>query len=280
MTGATLESSAMAWTLRSLFERRAPPAGSAGPSDRRRLLAVLPFRDEMRFLPGWFANVLPHVDGVVALDDGSSDGSAEFVGAQPKVEALLHTGRRAAEPWDCGANRRRLYAAAGDCGAQWIVGLDADERVERDFRRRAEAEIDRLERSRITAGTIRIRELWDRPDRMRIDGIWGRKANGRLFAYRRDAVLDERRFHGHWPPLDSLLQLPDGRKAYEPLDLELYHLRMVRPEDRERRRERYNRLDPERRFQAIGYDYLVDPTGLEVVPLPAGREYEPMPEET
>ena len=55
---------------------------------------------------------------------------------------------------------------------------------------------------------------------------------------------------------------------------------MVRPEDRERRRERYNRLDPERRFQAIGYDYLVDPTGLEVVPLPAGREYEPMPEET
>ena len=98
---------------------------------------MLPFRDEMRFLPGWFANVLPHVDGVVALDDGSSDGSAEFVGAQPKVEALLHTGRRAAEPWDCGANRRRLYAAAGDCGAQWIVGLDADERVERDFRRRA-----------------------------------------------------------------------------------------------------------------------------------------------
>jgi hypothetical protein len=239
---------------------------------------VLPFRDEMRFLPGWFANVTPHVDGVVALDDGSADGSAEFVAAQPAVIELLHTGRRADEPWDCGANRRRLYAAAGRCGAQWIVGLDADERIERDFRRRAEAEIDRLESQGVSAGAIRIRELWDRPDRMRVDGIWGRKAHGRLFAFRPEAVLDERRFHGHWPPLDSRLRRPDGSEFYEPLDLEIYHLRMVRAEDREGRRDRYNRLDPERRFQAIGYDYLTDPQGLEVVALPAGREYEPMPE--
>jgi glycosyltransferase involved in cell wall biosynthesis len=238
----------------------------------------MPFRDEMRFLPGWFANVTPHVDGVVALDDGSTDGSAEFVAAQPAVVALLRSGRKAEEPWDCGANRRRLYAAAGERGAQWIVGLDADERIEREFRRRAEAEIDRLESSGITAGTVRIRELWGRPDRMRVDGIWGRKANGRLFAWRADAVLDDRRFHGHWPPLDSRRCDAEGREFYEPLDLELYHLRMIHPADRERRRQRYNRLDPDRRFQSIGYDYLTDARDLEVEPLPTGREYEPLPE--
>ncbi len=232
----------------------------------------------MRFLPGWFANVAPHVDGVVAFDDGSTDGSAEFVAHQPKLVALVRGGRRGSQPWDCGANRRRLYAAAGAHDAQWILGLDADERIERDFRRRAEAEIDRLEALGVTAGAIRIRELWDRPDRMRVDGIWGRKANGRLFAYRADALLDDRRFHGHWPPLDSRIRLPDGREIYEPLDLEIYHLRMIRAEDRQLRRERYNALDPERRFQAIGYDYLTDPQGLVVSPLPAGREYEPMPE--
>jgi hypothetical protein len=113
---------------------------------------------------------------------------------------------------------------------------------------------------------------------MRVDGLWGRKANGRLFAFRPGAVLDDRRLHGHWAPLDSRIRFPDGREVYEPLDLEIYHLRMVRAEDRALRRERYNRLDPEHRFQAIGYDYLTDPHGLVVTPLPAGREYEPMPE--
>jgi hypothetical protein len=238
---------------------------------------VLPFRDEMRFLPGWFANVSPQVDGIVALDDGSTDGSAELVRGQLKVLEVLAAARGPFEPWDCGENRRRLYHAAGRHGAGWILGLDADERLAKSFRARAEAEIDRLEAQGITAGAIRIRELWDRPDRMRTDGVWGMKAHGRLFAYRPDAILDERRYHGHWPPLDSRVRLPGGREVFEPLDLEIYHLRMVLAEDRADRRDRYNRLDPERRFQAMGYDYLTDPTNLEVAPIPEGREYEPMP---
>jgi hypothetical protein len=262
-----LQSLALRNPFRSLF----------GASRRHRLLAVLPFRDEMRFLPDWFANVSPHVDGVVALDDGSRDGSADFVARQPKVVALLRQDRKPAEAWDCGANRRRLYAAAGAEGAQWILGLDADERLEREFRRRAEREIERLESRGLTAGAVRLRELWDRPDRMRVDGVWGIKRPGRLFAYRDHAELDQRRLHGHWPPIDSLRRDGEGSEAFEPLDLEVYHLRMLRAEDRARRRDRYNDLDPERRFQAMGYDYLADTEGLSVLPLPAGREYEPRP---
>ncbi len=151
----------------------------------RRLLAVLPFRDEMRFLPDWFRNVSPHVDGVLALDDGSEDGSAEFVAAQPNVLELLRQPRvNSGEPerWDCGANRRALFHAAGRQGADWSVGLDADERIEREFRVRAESEIDRLEATGHTAGSVRVRELWDRPDRMRVDGLWGRKT-GRAVDY-------------------------------------------------------------------------------------------------
>lgn len=41
----------------------------------RRLLALVPFRDEMRFLPGLFENLTGQVDGVIALDDQSTDDS-------------------------------------------------------------------------------------------------------------------------------------------------------------------------------------------------------------
>ena len=60
---------------------------SAGVSTRRRvrLLALLAVRDEMRFLPGFLTSVGPHVDGIVALDDGSTDGSGELLAGRPEV---------------------------------------------------------------------------------------------------------------------------------------------------------------------------------------------------
>ena len=39
---------------------------------------------------------------------------------------------------------------------------------------------------------------------------------------------------------------------------------------------RYLALDPDRQWQAIGYEYLVDSAGLVLETLPPGREYEPL----
>ncbi len=49
---------------------KVPPIPSWGPprANRRRvrLVALLACRDEMRFLPGYLANVAPQVDGILA----------------------------------------------------------------------------------------------------------------------------------------------------------------------------------------------------------------------
>lgn len=244
------------------------PANVRGPT---RLLGLLACHNEMRFLPGYFANVSAQLDGVIALDDGSTDGSDEFIAAQSSTLELIRLPARQPHRWDEPGNRRLLIDAARRHGADWVLALDADERIERQFRFRAETVIREGEAAGIMAFAIWFRELWDAPDRYRADGIWGRKAQARLFQMRPDPVLDTREFHGHWAPTNSATL-----QGFLQADLTLYHLRMIHAADRRARQARNQALDPDRRWQAIGYDYLTDETGLQVSELPEGRGYEPV----
>ena len=231
-------------------------------------MALLAARDEMDYLPGYIANVGAQVDGIVALDDGSTDGSAAFLDScEPVVEVLRNPPVR--PTWDEQANHRRLVAAALRHGAEWVVCVDADERLERDFRRRAERVISRGRRLGFEAYALRLRELWDSPDHFRADGLWGQKAMARLFRLREDHEFDPRPLHGVKAPLQARVA---GR--YPRADLEIYHLRMIRREDRLARRRKYERLDPEEKWQpGVGYAYLTDEAGLELRRIRPGRDY-------
>lgn len=235
----------------------------------RRLLALVPFRDEMRFLPGLFENLSGQVDGVIALDDQSSNDARAFVESQPLLLDLIVVPAGAQGELEDSKNHRALVEAAWDHGPAWLLGIDADERVEREFRQRAEGEIDRAEDAGEVALWVPFRELWGAYDRVRVDGVWGQKRKACLFRSDREHRFDERRLHQIWAPW------PPAGGEYRTADLNLYHLRMVRAEDREARVERYRRLDPERRWQEIGYDYLLDEEGLELAPLQPGRDYLP-----
>jgi hypothetical protein len=243
------------WAIGQALE--VPSAGLRGKRRRVRLLALVAVRNEMPYLPGFLANVTPHVDGVVALDDGSTDGSGSFLAAHPGVlEVLRVPPDRPA--WDEVGNYTRLHAAALRHGAEWILVVDADERVERRFRDRAERVVRRGGRLGLSAFALRLRELWGARDTYRCDGIWRRKRVARLFAARSDHQFDYRPLHAVKAPLQARVH---GR--FIAVDLEVYHLRTIRPEDREARRERYKNLDPEARWQpGIGYDYLTDEAGL------------------
>jgi len=245
-----------------------PSFGPSRPGARRtRLLALLAVRDGMRHLPGLVRNVAPQVDGIVALDDGSSDGSAELLAACDSVLELLRVppDRPA---WDEVGNHRALVEVALRHDAEWILCVDADERLEQDFRERAERVIRRGRLFGYSAYAVRLRELWDDSGRYRVDGIWGRKAVARLFRARLDHEFDPAPLHGHKAPLQA------RRRGRFPLaDLEVYHLAMLRPEDRVARRRRYELADPERRWQAIGYEYLTDTRGLELRAVTPGRSW-------
>ncbi|HSG40339.1 MAG TPA: glycosyltransferase family 2 protein [Thermoanaerobaculia bacterium] len=240
---------------------------------RTRILALLTFRNEMRFLPDYFENVRPLVDGIVALDDGSTDGSAEFVARQPEVLQLLRLPPRADHTWDDALNHRRLVEAAWEHRPDWLLGLDADERLEKGFRDRAEEEIARARREGHRAWYLHVREIWDDPLFFRADGVWGRKKSARFFEARRDHEFHMQRLHCYWAPLNSRGENGDFPQA----DLFLYHLRMLTPADRAARQARYESLDPGKDFQSIGYSYMTDTEGLRLERIAPGREYRPLP---
>lgn len=233
-----------------------------------RILALLPFHNETRYLPGFFTNVPPHVDGVVALDDRSTDGSAEFVLNQPSVVELLHT---SGTGWRDHDNHRLLTQAGWRHGADWLLGVDADERLEDGFRARALAYVREAQRTGASTYRLHFRELWDHPDTYRMDGQWGRKGKAALFRARPDHLFDQRELHGHWAPLNDY-----PSENFPQADLLIYHLRMIEPEDRVARRLRYETLDPDHRWQPSGYEYLTDLRGLRLEKLPNGRGYTPL----
>jgi hypothetical protein len=226
-------------------------------------------RDEIRFLPGMLRNVAPQVDGIIALDDGSSDGSDRLLAESPLVLDLLKN-LPSRPGWDEPSNHRRLVEAALRHGADWIIAIDADERLEREFRARAERVIQRGSAIGLTAFGVHFRELWDSPRSFRVDGIWGRKTQPRFFRARADHQFDERPMHGAKAPLQGKV-----RGSFPIADLIIYHMRMVQRQDREARRLRYERFDPQARCQpGIGYAYLTDETGLRLRSVPRRRGYE------
>lgn len=234
---------------------------------RTRLLAALAVRDGMRYLPGFLRNVAPQVDGIVALDDGSSDGSAELLERHPAVLELLRN--PVDRPtWDEVGNHRALVAAALRQRAEWILCVDADERLEREFRARAERVIARGRWLGYSAFAVWLRELWDEPGQFRVDGVWARKRVARLFRARADHAFDPRPLHASKAPLQGRV-----RGHFPVTDLRLYHLAMLSAEDREARRRRYEIADPDARWQPVGYAYLTDTRGIALERIAPARAF-------
>ena len=82
---------------------------------RPRLACLVVTRDDADRLPAWLDAVRPLADAILALDEGSSDGSVALLEREPLVRTLLH-----AEPSGAGTRApavNRLLDAAAQPGA-------------------------------------------------------------------------------------------------------------------------------------------------------------------
>jgi len=203
----------------------------------------------------------PYVDGMIFMADQSMFGtSALYLSVQPNVTVFSRQSQNKAPFAHEGQNRRLLLQEAEDQGADWVLCLDADERMELNFLK----ELPKLcAKASRPIYTVRVRDIWNQDGtNYRTDGIWGKKRKAVLFPLPNKDIYRLVPGALHQPWIHS-----EGQHV-EDLDFNLYHFGSMTPLMREDRVKKHNDADPEKVWQRIGYDYLKDETGLttEVIP--------------
>ena len=106
-------------------------ADTTTPAAQPLLFCLVPVRNAEADLPGFLESVGRCCDGVLALDDGSTDATYDILAAWPLVKRILRNPRREDyRQWDDAENRNRLLEAAAEFEPEWILSLDADERLD------------------------------------------------------------------------------------------------------------------------------------------------------
>lgn len=195
------------------------------------IACLLPARNAEAEIGDWLEGVKAFADAIVALDDGSTDSTAELLRAEPAVAALLSNEERPGYgEWDDGANRRRLLAAAGDLGPDWIVFLDADERIDAED---ARALREFLEGDAIAPCAYGL-TMFDEVAPGKVELL--PRMVYRAFAWRQGLELPDLRFHFNPVPVS----IPD--QAYVPTTIRARHL--ASPQRRAIRSAKYHEADP------------------------------------
>jgi glycosyltransferase involved in cell wall biosynthesis len=203
-------------------------------SPRPTLLCLLPARNCAEDLPAYFDSVRTFADGVIALDDGSTDDTPAILAAEPMVKTLLRKpSRHGYGGWDDLRNRNDLLEAAEEFDADWLIFLDADERIPFDdgqalrsfLQTGADPELAYLFRVYRMVGDL---SHYDRT------GPWV----GRLFAHRTGLRLDGPRLH--------LVPIPSSipRDRWRRTTLRIQHLAGLTETRRRARYEKYVEADP------------------------------------
>jgi glycosyltransferase involved in cell wall biosynthesis len=204
------------------------------------LVCLLPVRNGEQLLPGYFQSAASFADAVVTLDDGSTDRTRAILEAEPLVRIVLSNPSRSSHAgWDDAENRSRLLEAASELEPDWILSLDADERIDP-----ADAEALRgfVEGDAVHgfAYGLRVHRMIGDLEHYDRATLWAY----RLFAYEPGQRFSDRRLHLVPIPLS----IPQNR--WLKTTLRIQHLGGLTEELRRARFLKYEEVDAARAFQA------------------------------
>lgn len=163
-----------------------------------------------------------------------------------------------------GDYRLEAREKAREMKADWCLWTSPDERWEDGAEKLIRPLIDDNKEKIIFE--FLLRELFH-PMWYRNDGIWNQKWRQRLFPLYDDQLM-------RYQPI-QVGGCPHGSYPVQKVNVNIYHLKMIEPENREMRIKVFKELDPKGIYQVQGYDYLNDQLEAVVERVPEGRGYTP-----
>lgn len=174
--------------------------------------------------------------------------------------------RKRKELWGHEGNYRlRGREAARKLKADWILITSPDERWEKEAGNVIRPLIDDNKNKIIYE--FNLKELFH-PMWYRIDAGWGEKSRRRLYPLYDDQIM-------RYQPIQCPSMPTNEGYEVKHIDVNIYHTKMIEPENRNLRARVFNATDPTSKYQGVGYDYLDDEKEALVQRIPEGREYYP-----
>lgn len=207
-----------------------------------RLLALIPVWNREDHICDTLTSLESCVDGVIVLDDGSTDATPSLLRESSLVIEILTKPPKPLVEWDDAANRLELYRAAARYQPEWLLCIDADERLGSAFGRFAENLLG------VGAGwkalSLQVIDV--------TDGMATRSRSGhRMYRYSGDYTFDRRRLHCRLLPIEITPE--------ETLQTNMRLLHDVGGENaRLLQKRKYEEADPENIWQS-SYDHLLKP---------------------
>jgi len=212
------------------------------------IVCLMQIRNESKHIPEVLQHLDSYCDGIVLLDDDSTDGSFEMAISD---KLLLKVKKDRGEKFDDLGNRNILLQLGHLFNAKWFLFMDADERFDKRY-----SDLKRIiANSAHDTILFRLVHIWNEKKSYRIDVP--RSEDGILLRYRMfrnrgfTQIQSDKQLHF---PVTPFILNPNKLER----DILILHYGLMDKNVRMRKFKDYSKQDNGGKLQGHGYDYLLD----------------------
>jgi len=218
-----------------------------------KLIILIPIKNGMKYIDRFLENSEKYTNSILFLDDGSTDGTYEFLQTICKnnSEKYIDVKQSNRDYWDPGLNTHDLYEfiKEKELNPDWVLYMDVDETIHETYRMESILNTGLPDRMYSFYRFSMASETHYRPGGLNIH---------RLFKYNPTYEIHERGLHTQqWP-----IQIP--RDKFVQTGISILHWNSITYEDRLERYNKFMEIDGNGVYQKYEHLLTVSPTEIKL----------------